>query len=289
MFRFSIVIAVAAFAILLFASGAWAGNITIPDTIANATWAGYVTGGEDQEVETGMQTGQPWDLEAFLFDGSTRTLTMIAGWDFRSGKDGYASGDVFLATKLPDYGATIGPLVPPGYPNPIIQETFNYSRVLDIDWEAMGASSTANFTVRNLTQNTSLELAVYGGNGTNVGSNPYRWSPTSPYPDVVGSGTAEYVKYDNNQALYNAFGTDVAGITGGIHYSMTFNLTQEGWDQWITAGDLWTHFTYACGNDDMMGYTEVPVPEPMSMVMLGCLGAGMLGARKARKLRKAAK
>ena len=46
------------------------------------------------------------------------------------------------------------------------------------------------------------------------------------------------------------------------------------------------HWTETCGND--VGDIEVPsgVPEPMSMVMLGCLGAGMLGARRVTRRKK---
>ena len=299
--RFSVGVAVSAFAILLFASGAWAVNMTIADTMgdgasppANSWYRGVNVAdtfpprapvNENNEVEPGMATGQAWDFEAVLFNGSTRTLTMIAGWDFRGGYQGWASGDVFLSTNLPKYGATIG-AVPVG--QQIIKETFKYESVLDIDWETMNAnnSNTANFTVWGLTQDTSLEMAVYGGNGLNVGSNPYRWSSIG---SDLGSGTAEYQQYLNDAALVTKFGTDVAGITGGTHYSMTFRLAQNGWNEWIREGNLWTHLTMECGNDAVMGYTYVPVPEPMSMVMLGCLGAGMLGARKARQLRKAAK
>jgi hypothetical protein len=43
-----------------------------------------------------------------------------------------------------------------------------------------------------------------------------------------------------------------------------------------------------CGNDNLMG--KIPdgaVPEPVTMVMLGCLGAGMLGSRKLSQRKKA--
>jgi len=292
-------VGVSAFAILLVAGGAWATNITIADTIGDGTASGWWRGvnvpdpahvatvNEDNEVEPRFTATQAWDLEAVLFDQSSKTLTLVGGWDFRDNPDGYASGDLFFATRLPNYGATIGPITT--IVNPIIAETFNYTSVLDIDWETMRATSatTANFVVRALNQNTSLEVAVYGNSGLNVGSNPYRWFSTpSPDGDVRGSGTATYNVYASDAALVAAH-PDAAGITGGTHYTMTFsNLSVGGI---VKPGDLWTHFTQGCGNDDLMAFTDVEVPEPLSMVMLGCLGAGMIGARKLRKSRKPAK
>ena len=70
--------------------------------------------GEDQEVENQSQTGQVWDFEAFLYNNSTDTLYMVAGYDFMTGQgtgpyggaplDGYYSaGDVFVHASGVDY------------------------------------------------------------------------------------------------------------------------------------------------------------------------------------------
>lgn len=52
--------------------------------------------------------------------------------------------------------------------------------------------------------------------------------------------------------------------------------------------DTLVHWTMSCGNDGGDAVLpEMPgVPEPMSMLMLGCLGAGMLGARKVTHRKK---
>jgi hypothetical protein len=295
MFRFSIVVAVSAFAMLLAASGAWATmeNITIDDTMDNATWDGYVTGGEDQEVEIGMQTGQAWDLEAFFMDGNS--LSMVGGWDFKNGLhdsngwDAYSggwwdSGDVFIATGGTDplYGAT-APSIGEGVTE--TNESFGYEFALVMNW----ANATeiddywsVDYDVISLTEGATLAVTqtVYDGhNEWNEGSNPYRWlSGGTEIEDAAGTAT------------YRALGDDdYEGLTGGPHYSVTFDLSDASWLG--TRTGLWTHFTQECGNDNVIGNKDdyTPVPEPFSMVMLGCLGAGMLGARKARQWRKAAK
>ena len=85
---------VVSFSILfLFSGGAMADNITIYDGNSSSETGWYGTQ-EDQEVEPGMQTGQYWDLEGFFLDGSM--LSMVGGFNFKTGRDGYTSGDIFI-------------------------------------------------------------------------------------------------------------------------------------------------------------------------------------------------
>ena len=314
--RFLIVVAVSAFAILVAASGAWATNVTIPDTISNTSTNHNPdpsgVGLEDNEVErddatnTNMVTGQAWDLEAFLWDvtkdGSgaitSRTLTMIGGWDFKDGgPSGYTqwkSGDVFLAMTEPKYGATIlamNPL-PKRYSDAActiesltgkyVKEQFGYTKVLNMNWlgaslNSDGSSWSVPYRAEDLVVNTTVELAVYPGTTYNSGSNPYRVN-------------ADPTSYDRTATFTEYTGANGGGqFAGTTHYSVAFNFFDGDWIG-PAADDLWMHFTMGCGNDDLMGHIpDTSVPEPISMVMLGCLGAGMLGARKARQLRKAAK
>jgi len=290
MSRFSIGVAVSALAILLAASGAWAVavDVTTPDNMG--TGSGWYGAQENQEVEPGMMTGQRWDLEAFFWDYTARTLTMVGGSNFRTGVDGWASGDVFLAVDtVPNYGPTAihGP-GNPGVPAPHLvggkwysDFNFGYTYALDINW---GDASATSFTYNafQLPPGVPLEVAdVAYAPPTNEGSNPYRYhSGGNPEPDPVGSGVATWAQ--------------LASDGEGAHYSMTFDFSGAE-ASWLFNGvlpemDLYTHFTMQCGNDDLMGLApDFSTPEPMSMVMLGCLGAGMLAARKARQWRKAAK
>ncbi|MCX5757585.1 MAG: hypothetical protein NTU83_03585 [Candidatus Hydrogenedentes bacterium] len=318
--RFSVGLAVSGLAILLMsAGGAWATNVTIADTMGDGTTDGSTWHGgtnlpdtdppsatviEDNEVEPGMYGSQAWDLEAVLWDVSkdgsgnilSRRVTLVGGWNFLVGPDGEqkgtgSSGDLFLSTAKPNYGATIGSLTPSGFPNPTIQETFKYEDVLDIDWEnpfaVTATTASVNYAVRSLTQNSTLELAAYNGGGQNVGSDPYRYK--SEADGSIGAAITTGVATFTNLGYGNAY-----GLTSGQHYSVTFdiaNTTGPGSNDWLAlTGPLWSHFTISCGNDDLMGYVkDTSVPEPISMIMLGCLGVGMFGASKVRKSRKAAK
>ena len=66
----------------LMAQNAWALNITISDgNYDSSSWNGDY---EDNEVEPGMVTGQDWDLEAFVLNGTW--LSLIGGYDFINGR-----------------------------------------------------------------------------------------------------------------------------------------------------------------------------------------------------------
>ena len=82
---------------------------------------------------------------------------------------------------------------------------------------------------------------------------------------------------------------DVAGtVPGGQYQGYT------GWNNYSYTFDSEGSGSIAFGVYDVLGGTfssqllidnvvATPVPEPFSMMMLGCLGAGMLGARKLRR------
>jgi len=290
---------------LLAASGAWAiSDITTWDKMGSGTsgWVRANSAGdpiaEDNEVEPNCQTGQAWDLEAFVVNDAgqnTRFLTIVGGWDFRSSLQGWHSGDVFLAVNpsaVPLYGpaADAVPVTTVGGVR-YAESNFGYQYALDINWGSTTAT-TFTYDVISLPSTAKLEMAsVYYTQ--NEGSNPYRYNSGGT---DIGDGSATYKSFANDAALNSYLvglgGNAITSPTGGSHYALTFNLDNASWLGTVAPGDhldFWAHFTQECGNDDLMGHGDLyapPVPEPISMVMLSCLGAGMLGTRKIRQWRK---
>jgi hypothetical protein len=82
-------------------------NITIADgqagNGATAPWSGTPgsgAGNEDNETEPRTYTGDIWDLEAFVFNPSSSTLSLLGTFDFKNGvtADRVTSGAVFIKT-----------------------------------------------------------------------------------------------------------------------------------------------------------------------------------------------
>lgn len=290
---------------------------------ATSGWTGHSgwwTNREDNELEPGTIGGQAWDLEAFLVSQNKTDLILVGGWDFADSlldtwaKRDVHSGDLFLAAgQEPLYG-TAGaqqinaPVIySDGNPNLsqvnwFANSNYGYSHVLHVDWDNPILDLDNNivgfdYNAYYLGDTPQVQLAAgYYGEGSNEGANPWRYVVKED-SILLGSGTVEYRKWDTSTELNAHYGTDLWGWSQaananavGIHYTLTFSdlLTQH----WLggdahTPIDLWTHFTMECGNDSIMGLTTAtPVPEPMTMVMLGSLGAGMFAARKLRRNRK---
>lgn len=282
--RMVVVLMAAGFAMLFASSAGALSNVTIADEIANNTFGGGATGvgGEDQEVEHGMVNNQSWDLEAFIWDATSQKLTIVGGYNFKNGNDGWKSGDLFLADSTPKFGEgahAVSPATTPPTSDGTTLEIYGYDLALDLNWDSV-VGNTVSYNVMGLTPNSTLELAVYNEQGYNPGSNPYRYLSNG---DNLASGSA----------TLGTVADGTYGLTGGgQHYTLTFDLSNAAWlDAYLKydpTADLWTHFTMGCGNDNLMG--QIPdgaVPEPVTMVMLGCLGAGMLGSRKLSQRKKA--
>ncbi len=284
--------------VLPLGAGAETVNITIPDLIADATFTpGQASGvgGEDQEVEAGCIAAQRWDLEGFFVDRSTDTLSMVGGFDFINGRDGYKSGDIFLDIdgKL-SYGTDITPVPTVQHPNPqtydpngysSVNNIFGYEYVVDIDWENYNwETKTGTYNIVDIDLNNDGlaggETLVEVYYGQNEESNPYRYLSGGK---VTGSGT---FTYQTNVTGTGFLGNGTQPVSAdNTHNKVVFDSFFDVWfDAGLPVSTATLHFTEGCGNDTLMGKTAVvPVPAAAGMGLLGSILLGIVRRRKSQK------
>jgi hypothetical protein len=106
--------------------------------------------------------------------------------------------------------------------------------------------------------NTSSVLTVWYGQ--NDESNPWRYNSGGTF---IGNGTIGYPgDFTDSEGKHYVVSVDLSLIPG------------------IVSKEIITHFTYECGNDNLMG-RGVVTPEPATMLLLGSGLIGLAGfARK---------
>lgn len=252
-----------------FSGTVYADNITIFDGTSDGT--GWYGTQEDNEVEPGMVYNQSWDLEGFFLEGTE--LSMVGGFNFIGGNGGIHSGDIFIDTDG-QYGRNYGPESTDDGVNTIVDSTFGYEYVFDIDF----AGET--YHLRDLTADNENEFTVdvsvaQNGNNTPIGSNPWRYSHNSNSEEnIMATGT-----YSFASGLTNGD----TGFLGGSHYSLTgFDLSPIIADMGGGPLTFTSHFTMGCGNDNLMGQGTTPVPEPGMLLLVGTAFAGLVNIRRKR-------
>ena len=207
---------------------------------------------EDEETEPGTVWGQQWDLEGFYLNGTT--LTMVGGYNFAGGEGGFLPGHLFIdvdgdAKYGPDNTGTNS-----GNGYATVANNFGYEYALVFN------SGFTGGTVVELT--TESTLSVYYQQ--NDESNPFQY---------VGGGN----NYGTFSANYftNQTNSQVGGLLGGDHNAVQLDIGAFG----LSAGDNFiAHFTYGCGNDNLMG--RVPEPATILLSGIGLLGIGIVMRRK---------
>ncbi|MFH1153376.1 MAG: PEP-CTERM sorting domain-containing protein [Pseudomonadota bacterium] len=245
--------------VLIFSSTCLALNYGTNITI----WDGMGTNGEKEDgtTEPGCTWGQDWDLEGFFLDDWV--LTMVGGYDFVAGNSNIYSGDLFIDINGDaKYGTgNVGG----GSGNVTTAYNFGYDYVFDLDF------TNLSYAVYKLSESATVILnqnVYYSGN---IGSNPWRYESGGTY---VTGGTFGYLTGQADNADSNNI------LAGGYHNVATFDLS------FLNPGtEFTTHFTMGCGNDNLMGAGQTPVPEPSTMILMGLGILGLAGLKKKRAVR----
>lgn len=242
-------------------------NITISDLVGNSTgW--YSVDREDEEVEPNCVTGQQWDLEAFFLNNTL--LTLVSGYDLENGETGsgllFEYGDLFIDVDgNAEYGpANTGTGGDDSYPS-IVNDTFGYDYVLTYGG-GEDASGNPLFDAYALNTGDSTLRVWYTQNDE---SNPWRYDSGG---DLVYSGSFNYFEGLSDAAA--------GGLLGGTHYAAQVDL-RFLYD--LGVRDFTSHFTYECGNDNLMGQSTLIIPEPATMTLMGLGLAGITVFRLRRK------
>ena len=231
-------------------------DITIYDGDSSGPtgWSGTQ---EDDETEPGTVQTQMWDLESFFSYGSNQ-LGMIGGYDFFNTNGGdERPGDIFIDI---DGGIVPGSATGSGG-NINVASTFGYEYALDIDW--------VNLTYNVIQLSPGVIVTTSVNYAINGGSDPWRYVSGG---SLIGSGS-----FSGDSGLTNA----QSGQSGGQGAGVDVHYAAFGFDlSFLGATTFTSHFTAACGNDNLMGSgTVVPVPAAVWLFGSAIAGLGLLRRR----------
>lgn len=267
------------------ATAGWAGPIGTSITISDGNYSGtgWYGNHEDNETETNPQTvkSQEWDLEGMYLNGWN--LTLVGGFDFRNGQKDtltpnghtYTTGDIFIdVTGDVKYGYPANS----GSTGGTTTNSFGYDYVIHFNSNVTSYSVfqiTNQATVARVSDVSSSNPWKYVSGGTPVSSfqdhpiNGYGLLPSSTYSNLTtfGSTSTGLQGYSNMQ-----------GQPDNNHYYLSVNTSFLP-----TYTPTTFHYTYQCGNDNLMGAARTPrlVPDvTQTAVLLGAVLCLLFGFRR---------
>jgi len=231
--------------IMVVASPAWADS-TAPFTLPASVFTGWNMFANDDGTLSPGYGGQYFDAEYFFYriEGSNLSIGLQAGFNVDTGKliyDGktYYAGDIALSFD----GSTAN-----GY-----EYAIDFGRVTkDNQLDPVGPGGVHAAGLYSVTTWNNDMISSYI---------PY----SSPFAMAAGDKVADITTVtgeggpSSNHYYYEIATFDISGIVGSNPFIMD------------------AHWTMSCGNDSINGQTEVTVPEPSTLILLGSAGIVGLG------------
>ena len=247
-------------------------DITIQDNDANESAAGWYGPQEDNEISPSSGPGQIWDLEKFVLadDG---TLWLIGGYDFKDGFGQWAPGHLFVSTDgTVNYGqTTVGqPGSATGAAATVPNSLYDYEFALVPDFDA-GTYASYGLTDDEL-------LAVFFG--LNESSNPWKLDLARAGQGSLG-GSLLFLDYGTaalTDLLNDLSGSGISFLDAGGS-DVRYAVGLQGFTTAVGGGDFVVHYSYECGNDQIMG--SVAVADAGATLLL--IGISLLGLEAMRR------
>ena len=95
---------------------------------------------------------------------------------------------------------------------------------------------------------------------------------------MVGKFSFDFLSDLSDAEILALYGV---ALQGSDHYVVTLDLLNDFQTLGLTLDEFTTHFTMECGNDNLMGHAQVPIPGSLLL-----LGTGLLGLAGIRRFTK---